>query len=128
MKRSIWNERGQGAVELLMVVPLAVLVMFVGWQIVVAGHTWWKLAEVARLAARERYVADQRGDVKAGEKRGRELADALLASSPKASRRVTSSNTGKVTVHARVPLVPPLRIALGSSAGPLLSSSSRMAP
>jgi Flp pilus assembly protein TadG len=128
MRRSIRDSRGQASVELVLAVPLMVLVMFACWQLVVAGHTWWKVAEVARLAARERYVAEQRGDRKAGEKRGRELADALLASSPRASRHVGASKSGKVTVTARMPLVPPFRIALGANAGPRLSSSSRMAP
>lgn len=128
MRRSIRHSGGQASVELLLAVPLIVFVMFVGWQIVIAGHTWWKVAEVARLAARERYVADQRGELRAGEKRGREIADALLASSPKSSRRVASSKSGTVTVSARVPLVAPLRVALGAGAGPRLSSSSRMAP
>ncbi|MBJ7354869.1 MAG: pilus assembly protein [Thermoleophilaceae bacterium] len=128
MRRSIWNERGQGSVELLLTLPLIVFVMFVGWQIVVAGHTWWKLAEVARLVARERYVADQRGELKAGERRGREIADTLLASSPRASRRISSSKAGRVIVRARVPLVPPFRVVLGPAAGPLLTSSSRMTP
>jgi hypothetical protein len=128
MKRAIRNPRGQASVELVLAVPLIVLVMFAGWQLVVAGHTWWKVAEVARIAARERYVAEQRGNVKAGERRGREIADALLASSPKVSRRVVATSTDRVTASARVPLVTPFRIALGAEAGPLLSSSSRMAP
>jgi hypothetical protein len=128
MRRSLLNSRGQGSVELVLAVPFVVLVMFAGWQLVVAGHTWWKVAEVARLAARERFVADQRGEAKPGLKRGRQLADDLLASSPRASRRVESSKSGKVTVSARVPLVTPFRVALGASAGPRISSTSRMAP
>jgi hypothetical protein len=128
MSRAIWHPRGQASVELVLAVPLIALVMFSGWQLVVAGHTWWKVAEVARLAARARYVADQRGDVRAGERRGREIADALLASSPKASRRVSAAKSGNVTVSARVPLVAPFRIALGAGAGPRIASSSRMAP
>lgn len=128
MRRAIRRSNGQASVELVLAVPLIVLVVFIGWQIVVAGHTWWNVAEVARLAARERYVADQRGNVNAGLKRGRKIADALLAASPKGSRRVSASRTGTVTVSARVPLVAPFRIALGAGAGPRLSSSARMAP
>lgn len=128
MSRSFLNPRGQASVELLFAVPLVVFVMFAGWQVVVAGHTWWKVAEVARLAARERYVADQRGEARPGAKRGRELADALLGSSPKASRNINASKSGVVTVSARVPLVAPFRAALGPAAGPRISSSSRMAP
>lgn len=128
MWRSLLNPRAQASVELVLAVPLVVFVLLAGWQIVVAGHTWWKVAEVARLAARERFVADQRGEARTGVKRGRELADSLLAASPKASRRVVASNTGVVTVSARVPLLAPFRVALGAAAGPRVSSSSRMAP
>lgn len=128
MWRSLSNPRGQASIELVLAVPLVVLVMLAGWQIVVAGHTWWKVAEVARLAAREHYVADQRGEVRPGLKRGRELADSLLAASPKASRRVDVSKSGIVTVSARVPLVAPFKAALGAMGGPRVSSTSRMTP
>jgi len=128
MWRSLWNPRGQANVELVLAVPLVVFVLVAGWQIVVAGHTWWKVAEVARLTARERYVANQRGEARPGLRRGRELADSLLSASPKASRRVEASSAGIVTVSARVPLVAPFRAALGVMGGPSVSSSSRMAP
>lgn len=128
MWRSLPNPRGQASVELVLAVPLVVFVLLAGWQIVVAGHTWWKVAEVARLAARERFVADQRGEARPGVKRGRELAGSLLAASPKASRRVVVTKSGIVTVSARVPLVAPFRAALGAGAGPRVSSSSRMDP
>jgi hypothetical protein len=128
MWRSLPNSRGQTSVELVLAVPLVIFVMFAGWQLVVAGHTWWKVAEVARLAARERYVSDQRGEARPGLRRGRELADSLLAASPSASRRVEASKTGIVTVSARVPLVAPFKVALGAMGGPRISSSSRMAP
>lgn len=128
MWRSILNPRGQASVELVLTVPLVVLVMLAGWQLVVAGHTWWKVAEVARLAARERFVADQRGEARPGDKRAHELADSLLATSPRASRRIVASKAGVVTVSARVPLVAPFRAALGAAGGPRISSSSRMDP
>lgn len=128
MLRSVLNPRGQASVELVLAVPLVVFVMLAGWQLVVVGHTWWKVAEVARLAARERFVADQRGEPRPGVKRARELANSLLASSPEASRRVVVSASGVVTVSARVPLVAPFRAALGEAGGPSISSSSRMDP
>ncbi|MGH2959898.1 MAG: TadE/TadG family type IV pilus assembly protein [Solirubrobacterales bacterium] len=128
MRRAFRDLRGQASVELVLAVPLVVLVALLGWQIVVAGHTWWKIAEVARLAARERYVAEQRGEDRPGVKRGRELAETLLAASPTSSRRVAVTRSGKVSVSARVPLVAPLRLALGPAAGPRITMSSRMAP
>lgn len=118
--------RGQASVELLLAVPLAAVVLFAGWQMIVAGHVWWKVGETARLAARARYVSEQAGDASAGLRRGRRLADALLASSP--SREVVSIPGGGVRVTARVPLVGPFRTALGASAGPRVSASSRMRP
>lgn len=128
MWRTLPNPRGQASVELVLAVPLVVFVLLAGWQIVVAGHTWWKVAEVARLAARDHFVADQRGETQSGAKRGRELADSLLAASPAASRRVVASKSGVVTVSARVPMVAPFRAVLGAAAGPRVSSSSRMDP
>jgi hypothetical protein len=104
------------------------VVAFAGWQLVVAGHTWWKLQEAARIAARARYVSAQAGDQPAGLRRGREAADALLASSPSGSRQVSQAAGGAVTVSARVPLVGPFRVALGSGGGPKLHATSRMTP
>jgi hypothetical protein len=118
--------RGQASVELLLAVPLAAIVMFAGWQMIVAGHVWWKVNEAARLAARARYVSTQAGDASAGLRRGRRLADALLASSP--SRSVSAVPGGGVRVTARVPLVGPFRAALGTSSGPRVGASSRMRP
>lgn len=128
MGRSLRAMRGQASVELLFALPLVLIVMFAGWQIVVAGHTWWKVSEVARAATRAHYVAGQRGDQRAGIRRGREMADALLASSPQASRRIRVLRSGEVVVSARVPLVAPFRAALGADSGPRVSASSRMAP
>ncbi len=119
---------GQGSVELIVAVPLMALVLMSGWQVVVAGHTWWKLHEAARLVARERYVANQRGEADDGLARGRNLAAALLASSPAKGRRVRHARSGAVTVSARVPLVKPFRGVLGAGSGPLISATSRMAP
>lgn len=126
--RFLAASRGQASVELLLAVPLAAVVLFAGWQLVVAGHAWWKVAETARLAARARYVAEQAGTPGVGLRRGRALADALLASSPESSRRVLGLKDGGVRVTARVPLVGPFREALGSSGGPSISSTSRMRP
>lgn len=121
------SRRGQASVELLLAAPIAAIVLFAGWQMIVAGHVWWKVAETARIAARARYVATQAGDPAAGLRRGRELANALLASSPDGSRRVEAVESSGVKVSARVPLVGPFA-ALGESRGPRVSSTSRMRP
>ncbi len=122
------GQHGQGSVELIVAIPLIALVVMSGWQIVVAGHTWWKLHEAARLVARERYVAKQRGEADEGLARGRKLALALLGATPTKDRRVRHARSGAVTVSARVPLVKPFRGALGAGSGPLISATSRMAP
>jgi hypothetical protein len=128
MARLLHSNRAQAGVELLVALPLILLVMAAGWQFVVAGHTWWKVTEAARLAARARYVAEQRGDAAAGLKRGKAIADWMLASSPAKSRRVVKTKNGGVSVSARVPLVAPFREALGAGRGPTISSQSRMSP
>ncbi|MFT4048918.1 MAG: pilus assembly protein [Solirubrobacterales bacterium] len=122
------SQRGQASVEFLAALPLVVVIAFSGWQLVVAGHTWWKLQESARVAARARYVAEQSGDAAAGLRKGRRVAAALLASSPSRSRKVSDAKDGAVEVRARVPLVGPFRAAFGSNAGPELHATSRMRP
>lgn len=128
MHRRFRNQRAQASIELVVALPLALIVMFCGWQLVVAGHTWWKVGEAARLAARAQYVAAQRGEPAAGLKRGREIAEALLKSSPAKSRTVEADRKGIVSVSARVPLVGPFRGALGKDGGPKVTAKSRMAP
>lgn len=122
------RQSGQSTVELIAAVPVVLAVMLAGWQLVVAGHFWWKLHEAARISAREVYVAEQRGEPRAGRARARKITSALLASSPSASRRASVSERGVVGVRARVPLVEPFRSALGESGGPLLTARSRLAP
>lgn len=125
---SLRKHRGQASVELLVAIPLTAVVLLAAWQMVLTGHTWWKVQEAARLTARVHYAATQRGDAAAGLSRGRELASALLGSSPPRSRRVDVSKSGVVTVSARAPLIEPFRSALGMYGGPRLSASSRMRP
>jgi hypothetical protein len=128
MTRLLRENRAQAGVELLAALPLVLIVMAAGWQLVVAGHTWWKVTEAARLAARARYVAEQRGDAASGMRRGKAIADSMLASSPAKSRRVVKTTNGGVSVSARVPLVAPFRGALGAARGPMISSESSMSP
>jgi hypothetical protein len=128
MPRRIADHRAQASVELVLATALVAVVMFAGWQLIVAGHTWWNLAEVARLSARAHYVAAQRGEPAAGRRRAREFADALLKGSPPRSRRVRADASGVVTASARIPLVGPFGVALGSGAGPRISARSRMSP
>lgn len=125
--RRIQQCAGQASIEFVAAVPLLAAVMICGWQLIVAGHAYWKVAETARLAARAHYVADQRGSSD-GLARGRTLAATLLASSPATSRRVVAVSGGGVKVIARVPLVAPFRAVLGPGRGPRMSATSRMRP
>lgn len=122
------RQAGQASVELLAAIPLVAVVLLAGWQLIVAGHTWWKLQEVARIAARTHYVAEQRGEAAAGLRRARRIADALLAASPAGSRRVSVLAGGDIRATARVPLVEPFRSALGAGRGPRISARSGMHP
>lgn len=124
---TVFVERGQASVELLAVIPLVAAVAMLGWQLVVAGHTFWKAREASRVAARSVYVAGERADDEAGRRRAGEVTAALLASSPKSSRKVLIAENGEVTVSVRVPLVAPFRAALGDR-GPRVSARSRFAP
>jgi hypothetical protein len=128
MTRLLRENRAQAGVEMFAALPLVLIVMAGGWQLVVAGHTWWKVTEAARLAARARYVAEERGDAASGVRRGKAIADSMLASSPAKSRRVVKTANGGVSVSARVPLVTPFRGALGAARGPMIRSESRMSP
>mgnify|MGYP003483210355 FL=1 len=125
--RRIQQCSGQAGIEFVGAVPVLAVGMMCGWQLGVAGHAYWKVAETARLAARAQYVADQRGSGD-GLARGRTLAATLLASSPASSRTVVAVPGNGVKVSARVPLVAPFRAALGPGRGPRLSATSRMRP
>lgn len=125
---SVFVERGQASVELLAAIPLIAVVGMFGWQLAVAGHTFWKTREAARIAARAVYVAEERGDAAAGKRKGRAVTAALLGSSPARSRRLSVSEEGVVTVSARVPLIKPFRAALGPDAGPRVHARSKLAP
>ena len=50
------SERGQAAVELLGVLPAALLVALAAWQLVLAGQSVWLTARAAHSAARAQAV------------------------------------------------------------------------
>lgn len=118
-------EGGQAAVELLAALPLIALVAMTAWQLVVAGHGWWKLREAARVSARELHVAAGRGDSSAAARRGAErMARAVVG--PAMARSLTLSATGgRARVSARIQVVPVYAV-LGD--GPDVSAEARFAP
>jgi pilus assembly protein CpaE len=89
------SERGQASVELIGVLPLALLAMLIAWQLALAGHTLWLCAHAARVAARAEAV-------------GRDPAAAARSALPRAMERglrVTRRREGGVGVSVRVPLL-----------------------
>lgn len=89
------SQRGQATVELLGVLPLALLAALAGWQLVLAGHTLWLSAQAARVAARAEAV-------------GASPARAARTALPRSLEQgltVTRLRQGGVRVGVRVPLL-----------------------
>jgi hypothetical protein len=106
------TERGQASVELVAMVPFALLVGAVVWQLALAGHTAWLTANAARAAARADTV-------------GRSAAAAARSALPDSMERdleVRRLREGGVRVSVRVPLLlrrwrAPVRVEATSSLG-----------
>jgi hypothetical protein len=92
----IWRKcEGQAAVELVALLPLAALLIAVGWQAAVAGHAYWAAGAAARAAARAAAVG---GDPRAAA-RGR------LSGSLERGLGVRDAGDGSVAVAIRIPRV-----------------------
>ena len=90
-------ERGQGAVELVAVLPLIALLVAVAAQLLVAGHAVWSAGAAARAAARAHAV-------------GGDAARAARATLPRrleSRLRVVTEAGGEVRVTVRVPPLAP---------------------
>lgn len=109
--------------ELLAAIPFIALIAMTAWQLVVAGHMWWRVSETTRVAAREAYVGEARGGRLLGERRARQVAHSLLGSR---KPKVTFGAGGEVRLSASVPLVQPFAAVLGSSHAPRISAESRL--
>lgn len=119
------GEGGQAAVELLAALPLIALVAMTAWQMVVAGHGWWKLREAARVSARELHVAAGRGDSDSTARRSAErMAKAVVGPSMAGTVKVVETG-GRSRVSGRIQLVPAFAL-LGD--GPKFTIESRFAP
>lgn len=105
-------EAGQASVELVAVLPLALLAGLVAWQLLLAGHSLWLAAGAARAAARADLV-------------GRSAESAARSALPSALERdlsVERLREGGVRVSVRVPAVlqrwsTPLRVSARASLG-----------
>jgi hypothetical protein len=98
-------ERGQASVEMIGVLPAALLVVAIVWQLLLAGQAAWLAANAARVAARAQAV-------------GRDPKAAARSSLPSylESRLEVVGDGHRVRVRVRVPLVvrgvdSPLRVA-----------------
>jgi hypothetical protein len=102
------SERGQASVELLGVLPLALLALLVVWQLVLAGHAMWLCAQAARVAARAEAVSRDPGAA----------ARSALPASLRHGVTVRRQSGGGVEVRLRVPLAAgPVTVAASSSFG-----------
>jgi hypothetical protein len=90
------SERGQATVEFLGILPAALLVVLVAWQLLLAGQATWLAGNAARVAARAQAV-------------GGDPAGAARSALPSHLRRhlevVPDGRHGRVEVRVRVPLV-----------------------
>ena len=85
--------RGQAAVELVAVLPIAVALLAGLWQLAVAGHAAWAAAGAAEAAARAVAVG---GDARGAARR-------RLAAPLERGLRVRADDDGGVRVTVRVP-------------------------
>ncbi len=120
------RESGQAGVELLAALPVIALVAFSAWQLTVAGHTWWRITEAARVAAREAHVGRQRGDERGGRRRATDRASAIVGDDPAHQTNAQFFSGGKVSVSARVPLVGPFAV-VGDTRSPRLTAQAGFA-
>ena len=91
--RSRSGESGQASVELVAVVPFALLAGLVAWQLVLAGHAAWMSANAARAGARAETVG----------KDGEAAARSALPRGLERGAKVARGDDGEVTVRVRVP-------------------------
>lgn len=90
------SERGQASVEFVGILPAALLVVLVGWQLLLAGQATWLAGNAARVAARAQAV---------GADPDRAARDALPSYLRRHLEVTTDERRGRVQVRLRVPLV-----------------------
>jgi pilus assembly protein CpaE len=90
------SECGQASVEFVGVLPAALLVVLVGWQLLLAGQATWLAGDAARVAARAQAV---------GADPDRAARDALPSYLRRHIAVTANERRGRVDVRVRVPLV-----------------------
>lgn len=91
MVARLTSERGQGSVEFVAAVPLALLAAAVAWQLALAGHTAWMAGHAARAGARAEVV-------------GRDPARAARSALPEGLERGLEVEREDGVVRVRVPV------------------------
>lgn len=113
------RERGQASIELIAALPIIALLALAVWQLAIAGHSWWRLTEAARVAAREIHVGQQRGDERVAEKRAKGMVRAISRTA-----KLTVGRDGGVELADRVPLIGPFAV-IGAQRAPRIEASTR---
>jgi hypothetical protein len=90
------SERGQATVEFVGILPAALLVALVGWQLLLAGQATWLAGNAARVAARAQAV---------GADPDRAARDALPSYLRRHLEVAADERRGRVRVRLHVPLV-----------------------
>lgn len=109
------RQAGQSTVELVALLPALVLVVLIGWQVVVAAHTWTVAGGAARAGARAQevgapYERAARGVLPTGAARRAEVA-------------ARAARAGTVRVRVELPVrrvlgwVPTVTVAREASTG-----------
>jgi hypothetical protein len=90
------SERGQASVEFLGVLPAALLVVAIAWQLLLAGQASWLAGNSARVAARAQAVGGDPGVAARG---------ALPSYLRRHLQVAADEHSGRVRVRIRIPLV-----------------------
>lgn len=106
--------------EFIAALPLVLVLLLCGWQIVLAGHAWWSLTEAARTAARRVAVVRREFGEDAARARAERDVAALLPEVMRGGSSLLVTSDGAVVVRARVPLVQPFAEVFGR--GPAISA------
>ncbi len=93
--RVLAGERGQAAVEFVVLLPIIVLLALAGWQAVIVGQAVWMSGAAARAAARASALDED----------PRAAARSVLPGSLAHGVRVKVGAVGSVTVHVPIPIV-----------------------
>lgn len=123
MSKRACCRRGQAAVELLVALPLAAVVLACGWQLIVVGQAWWTVSEAARVSARTLRVETAGAGRDRAVTKAVRVAKSLLPSDLRSGSRVDASAGGRVRIRVHTPVIAPFSVVFGR--GPSITARSR---